>query len=192
MTIINWGKQHSGFDFQAEYETACAEAIRWFIAQAKGKVILFPQVFGPYLSQDDRVPARRVAESLNGLSDSIITVEEPIPLEQLKSIYAWMDVLIGTRMHSNIFALSEGVPVIMIGYLPKTRGMAEMFGIEEWCVDIGEASGNELISRLQKYWEKRVYWPEGKEAEFRRLISSTKQVGAWVHEDYLAWERKAR
>ena len=39
-------------------------------------------------------------------------------------------------MHSNIFALSETVPVIAIGYLHKTRGIASMLGMDRWVLDI--------------------------------------------------------
>jgi colanic acid/amylovoran biosynthesis protein len=189
MTIINWGKQHSGFDRQEQYEAACASAARWFIEQRGGKVILFPQVFGPYLSQDDRVPARRVMQLLPELSSSFFLVEQSLPLELLKSVYSHMDVFIGTRMHSCIFALSEDVPTIMIGYLPKTRGLAEMLGLNEWCVEINQVLGNELIERLQNIIGNHIYWQADKKKEFEELISKTNQVGGWVKDDFEQWVR---
>jgi colanic acid/amylovoran biosynthesis protein len=187
MTIINWGKQHKGFELQGEYETACAAAVEWFVKSTGGKVILFPQVFGPYLSQDDRIPARRVANQFPELAKSIIVVEQPLALELLKSIYSWMDIFIGTRMHSNIFSLCEGVPVIMIGYLPKTRGLAEMLGIEEWYLDINQVSGNALSERLQQLWTRKNFWTEDRNMAIQKTILDALKAGGIVKEDYERW-----
>jgi colanic acid/amylovoran biosynthesis protein len=192
MTIINWGEQHEGFDRQAEYEIGCGAAIEWFIKNSGGRVILFPQVFGPYLSQDDRIPARRVANQFPELSKSIFMVEQPLPIELLISIYSWMDAFIGTRMHSNIFSLSEGVPVIMIGYLPKTRGLAVMLGIEDWYIDINQVIGNELIQLLQKLWDEKNYWTDDIKKKIQKMILEASKVGGLVKEDYERWVHENR
>ncbi len=60
-------------------------------------------------------------------------------------------------MHSNIFALSEGVPVLAIGYLYKTRGMMQMLQLDEWVLDINEINGHKLVSRLDAAWFQRNY-----------------------------------
>lgn len=190
MTVINWGEQHTGFEQQADYEKACAGAIKWFIDNTGGKVILFPQVIGPYLSQDDRIPARRIADLLSEQASSLFLVDQQLPVELLKSIYSWMNILIGTRMHSIIFSLSEGVPVIMIGYLHKTRGMAEMIGIEEWFIDIRQVVGDVLIERLSKFWENQLFWTDERKKIISQSISEAAQVGEKVKEDYERWNQE--
>jgi colanic acid/amylovoran biosynthesis protein len=187
MTILNWGEQHKGFDRQAEYELGCGAAIEWFVKNTGGKVILFPQVFGPYLSQDDRVPARRVVQLFPELAASIFMVEQPLSIELIRSIYSWMDVFIGTRMHSNIFSISEGVPVIMIGYLPKTKGLAEMLGIEDWYLEINQVIGNGLITVLQKFWDGENYWTDNIKQKVQNSILEASGVGELVKVDYESW-----
>ena len=155
MTVINWGAQDSSFRSQDDYESACAAAARFFVENMHGKVFFFPQVWGPLEAQDDRVAARRVVQRLNDVTESIFLVEEPLPPDLLKSIYGLMDVFIGTRMHSNIFALSQNVPVIAISYQPKTQGIAEMVGIGDWCVNITEVTPQMLVEKLQSLWESR-------------------------------------
>jgi len=189
MTIVNWGEQHSRFVHQKEYEDACAEAIHWFLETTGGKAILFPQVFGPYKSQDDRIPTQRVVYRIAEKSNSIVMVDSPLPIELLKSVYGWMDVFIGTRMHSNIFALSEGVPVIWIAYLPKTRGTAEMLGLEEWCLDITQVGSNKLTEMLKTLWETGHYWDEDHKMKYKELISQTDMAADMVNKDYLDWKR---
>ena len=160
MTIINWGAQNKLFNLQAEYESACAKAVSYFIETIKGRVILFPQVYGPLSSQDDRIPAHRIIDKLSHLAGMVTVIDQPITAEQLKSIYGWMDIFIGTRMHSNIFALSKGVPIIAIGYLHKTEGIARMVGVEEWVIDIKNMKGDVLQEKLIELWKARQEWKQ--------------------------------
>ena len=39
-------------------------------------------------------------------------------------------------MHSNIFALSGGVPTIAVSYLHKTEGIMQGLGLEDWIIPI--------------------------------------------------------
>ena len=115
MTVIQWGAQNPRFTRQAEYEAACARAARFFVEQYGGQVVLFPQVWGPSASQDDRVAARRVAGRLADLDRAVFMIEDPLSPDLLKAVYGLTDLFVGTRMHSNIFCLAEGVPVVAIG-----------------------------------------------------------------------------
>lgn len=155
MTVINWEAQNPDFNLQAEYESACSEAARFFVEQYAGRVILFPQVWGPSPSQDDRVPTRRIASRLCDLSSSVFMIEEPIRPNLLKAIYGLMDIFIGTRMHSNIFAMSEGVPVIAIGYQPKTEGITKMVSLERWAINIDEVTKRSLTELLVALYEEQ-------------------------------------
>lgn len=148
ITVIDWGAQFSDFSQQDVYELAMAEAAEYFCQETGGSVIFYPQVCGPDPAQDDRLPARRVAAHLKHRGDAVIVLEERYHPAVLKLAYAQMDVFLGTRMHSNIFALSEGVPVLAIGYLHKTRGIMQMFDLDEWVVDIKTITGEALVNKL--------------------------------------------
>lgn len=190
MTMVNWGAQNPRFARQEAYERACAAAARWFVQQCGGQVIFFPQVWGPLASQDDRIPARRAAAQLADLGDAICVVQDPLPQELLKSVYGWMDLFIGTRMHSNIFALSQGVPVIAIGYLHKTQGIAEMAGLGQWAVEIGQADETILVERLAALWSEREAWRAHIAHVIPPMVQQAAGVGRMVAQDYAAlrWE----
>ncbi len=190
MTILNWGAQNTSFSRQFEYEEACVETIKWFITEKNGQVILFPQVVGPYASQDDRVPAHRVAERLPELENSIYEIEQPLPLALIKAVYSCMDVFIGTRMHSNIFAISEGIPVIAIGYLHKTQGFAEMLGIEQLFINIDQVNGNALIASLSNLWNNYKYWKAKIDEVVPGYYEEASKVGGLVRQDYEIWLRE--
>ncbi len=184
MTIINWGAQNKIFDLQTEYEDACTQAIKYFVEAIKGRVIIFPQVYGPLASQDDRIPAHRILEQLTHLKGEVTVIDQPIPAGLLKSIYGWMDIFIGTRMHSNIFALSQGVPIIAIGYLHKTEGIARMVDVEEWVIDIKNMKGVVLQEKLAELWGARQKWKERIQEQIPAIIEEANKAGKLVADDY--------
>lgn len=184
ITAIQWGAQQKGFQTQTQYETALAAVARHFIHTHGGKVILFTQAWGPSESQDDRPVARRVAERLTDLAGHVLLLDEPLPPALLKALYGRMDVFLGTRMHSNIFALSQGVPVLAIGYYPKTLGIMKMLTLQDWVVDIGQIEEAPLLARFDQLWSHRAPLKELIVHKVRPLIQEAAQAGKWVAEDY--------
>jgi colanic acid/amylovoran biosynthesis protein len=192
MTVIRWGAQNPRFTRQAEYEAACARAARFFIEQHDGQVVLFPQVWGPSVSQDDRVAARRVAEHLHDLNRVVFMIEDPLSPDLLKAVYGLTDLFVGTRMHSNIFCLSEGVPVIAIGYQPKTRGIIQMVGLERWMIDIERVSGQALIGLLEALWNERDSVREHLRRTIPLLVQQGSQAGVMIAADYAVLHDRGR
>ena len=154
ITMMNWGAQNRHFQKQARYEAAIYETINTFLTETEGQVFLFAQVWGPTFGEDDRVPARRVFEKLKE-HGRVYIIDQPLTPAVLKGCYGQMELLLGTRMHSNIFALSEGTPVLAIGYRTKTWGIMEMMGLQEWIVDIEETHSAHLPAQLLKAWNRR-------------------------------------
>ena len=157
ITLIHWGAQSRTFDHQSRYEEAVEAAIRDFLhAQPQGRAVLFAQVQGPTAAEDDRIPARRVLARLGDLAGRVTLVDRWVPYPVLKAAYGQMDLLLGTRLHSNIFALTEGVPVAAIGYQYKTRGVMRMLDMEDWVLDIERVDRDSLVSLLHEAWEDRT------------------------------------
>lgn len=191
ITLINWGAQNPRFGLQSTYEAAVAAAARHFIERYKGSVILFHQVRGPLPIQDDRAPARRVAAQLSDLGAAVQVLEDPVPPDLLKALYGMMDIFIGSRMHSNIFALSEGVPVVAIGYQHKTRGIAQTVGLERWVLDIQEVSPQALIRKLDELWAERETMREHIRQTLPGLCQRASQAGAIIAADFASLARGA-
>lgn len=156
VTIIHWGAQSRTFQRQSSYEAAVEAAVRTFLGDHHGKAVLFSQVCGPTQAEDDRVPAGRVQARLQDLGDRVVRIRDVVPAQVLKAAYGQMDLFMGTRLHSNIFALTEGVPVVAIGYQYKTRGIMRLLGLEPWTVDIDRVQGPELSALLQRAWLERA------------------------------------
>lgn len=190
ITVIDWEAQYPGFENQKPYEATMASTIRYFIEHYGGTVFFFPQSYGPSLAEDDRKPAQRIASQLSDLQQSIILVNTPLPPDLLKALFGQMDVFIGTRMHSNIFALSMGIPVIAIGYLHKTRGIAQSIGIEDWVIEIKEINSQQLIERLINLWDQRARIREQLLKTMPIIAEQAGQAGEILAKDYLRLTKK--
>ena len=164
VTVLSWDKLDRLFHRQEEYENAVASAIRSFVGRHGGHVLLFAQVHGPSEREDDRIPARRIRAALSDLGSRVICIEEELPAAALKAIYGEMDIFMGTRLHSNIFSLSQNVPVLAIAYQPKTHGIMSMLGLNKWVVNIEDVDSEKLSHLLEDLWNSRV--------ELRRLIAN--------------------
>ena len=156
ITLINWAAQNKAFQQQDQYETAVAAAVRHFVENYDGRVILFAQVRGPTWAEDDLVPAKRVKERVSQLGNNVLLFDQELSALQLKAAYGQMDLFIGSRLHSNIFALSEGVPALFIQYQYKTRGVAKMLDLEEWVLTIEAAEPEQLIKQLDRLVEQQA------------------------------------
>jgi colanic acid/amylovoran biosynthesis protein len=184
VTVLDWGAQHSGFQNQSKYEEAICAAIRYFNKKYGGKVLFIAQSVGPTQVEDDRIPAQRISDKLGSSNDAIFHMTESISPMLLKSIYGQLDICIGTRMHANIFAISQYVPVLPIEYLPKTRGIAQTAGIADWVVDIYSITESMLIQKLESLWSEKDTVRKHLQAIIPQLIQDSLQACILIAEDF--------
>ncbi len=192
VTAIDWGAQFQGFDRQSKYEAGLAGALRTFLSKHGGRAILLPQCWGPTQNEDDRLPAARIANRLKDLSGAVLAVNTPLAPDLLKAVFGQMDLFIGTRMHSNIFALSQAVPVIAIGYLHKTEGIARSVGIEGWVLDIQQVDEERLSQKLEELWSERQPVRRALEARLPILTQETLRAGEIVAADFANYSKAAK
>lgn len=184
LTLLNWAAQNRLFDRQEAYEEAMAEVIRTFILKYDGHVVLFSQVHGPTEAEDDRVPARRVYAKVRGFDQRVSLVEQAVAPDVLKAAYGLMDFFVGTRLHSNIFALSEGVPVVAIEYQYKTRGIMRMLGLERWVISIGQTDVLKPSEVFQEAWLEREQTREMLQQIMPTIVGQASRAGAMIAADF--------
>ena len=109
--------------------------------------VLISHVLGPGAHEDDRLALDDLARRLGPVRFS--RVDHPGTCRDLKSIYACMDYVVGTRFHSVIFAQGAGVPCLAIGYGGnKAVGIMNDRGLGEYVVPIEEATADVLCRRF--------------------------------------------
>ena len=158
ITVRKWnfsGHKNSNKKF-LNYLNAISKAIEYVISSFDARVILFPQViYAPY--DDDRVISNLVKDRLKSSIKEYVTVlTEDYRVEEIKGMIGQMDLFIGTRMHSNIFATSMNVPTIAISYEQKTKGIMEMLDMGNYVVDINTITTYKIISVIDKAWKNKL------------------------------------
>jgi len=76
--------------------------------------------------------------------------------EELQDILSGLTMLIGARIHSAVFALTVGVPVIAIAYeIHKGYGILEMAGQKDLVLDISSLREEDLLLRIDTVMRQR-------------------------------------
>ena len=75
-------------------------------------------------------------------------IEEDYDAEELKGIIGQCDLFIGSRMHSNIAALSQSIPTIALGWSYKYYGIMKRLGMEEYVSHLNSVSFEELRTKF--------------------------------------------
>ena len=146
LSLLDRAAQDQNFKNQNEYEDAIYEFLCLLGKQQQIKVFVFSQVTGPSEDQNDRLIAQRFFERVH---TKIPTTLMPVfrSSQEIISSYRQMDLIVGTRMHTGIFALIESVPLLLIGYQPKACGMMNLLGLGQYCVPINDLTADWLFEK---------------------------------------------
>lgn len=155
---------------QVRYERAVAQMADAAIDRYGATVVFIPQVTSAGHGDDDRVVSRRVAAAMEQAST---VLDDQFDHPTTKALYADLDVLVGTRFHSVIFALSSNVPALAIAYEHKTRGIMSDLDLDEWVIDFEAVTGEMLIER------------------FAALVASSDRYRAQLHERLPGYQERA-
>ncbi len=157
LTLMDWQGQNPQFRNQLTYEHAILALMRHVQQRYGARLVLFAQCTGPTAAQDDRRIARRLvaAAQAQGL-DGVTLIDAALSPELLKAAYTHLDLLVATRMHSAIFALSAHVPTLVIGYLHKSVGIMEMLGLERHALAIDTVDAEQLCAGFDALWTERA------------------------------------
>lgn len=128
------------------YKQAVTETIAHLAKQEDTEVFIMPQCIGP--ESDNDLFISREIYALFDRTPNVHLVDDNLLPEELKYVYSRMDLFVGTRMHSNIFALSEYVPCVAISYDLKTDGIMEDAGLSDYVIDIKRITSDQLIDRI--------------------------------------------
>lgn len=151
VTVRDWFRAR---DRQLQYEQTMAGFARWLIDERDAAVVFVPQVTYLRGGDDDRITSRRVAAAVER-PPGILTVEEDMSAAQVKGLCGRMDLFVGTRMHSNIFAVSEGVPSLAVAYQHKTIGIMAMLGLDRYVVRIEALTCERLRNTFDEILARR-------------------------------------
>lgn len=155
MTVRHWNfpGYSDGKTRFSNYLEVVTATIEWLISKMNATVVLFPQViYSP--KDDDRIVSSEIVSKIKHKANIRVLTKDYSP-EELKGTIGQMDLFIGTRMHSNIFALSNGIPTIAISYQKKTDGIMNMLGMSQYVLDMANLTFDDMVRLIQVAWNSR-------------------------------------
>ena len=131
------------------YINAVTKCMEKNIKEKNAIFVFIPQVIVEY--GDDTLVAKEIKKRItNENKDKFIILEEDLSPVELKTTIWNLDYFIGTRMHSNIFATTMGVPTVAIAYEKKTNGIMQTVGLDKYIVEIDEITEEKLEEKLDE------------------------------------------
>ena len=145
LTVRKWFKTEAQLE---KYMKSVAQVIDHLVEKYNAEVFYLPQVIAEKFDDDDRVIALKVKDYVVHKEQFNVIDNDLHPYEAI-GLCGSADIFIGTRMHSNIFTLINGIPVVAIEYEHKTRGIMQGLGIEELTINIGDVTFETLSEKVE-------------------------------------------
>lgn len=153
LTLMDW--RWHGLEARRQYVCVIRNFLRYLIKEFNADVIVIPQV-------------TKIEENVNSILCDILRnmnyneinkihiLRKELSLKELLEIYANIDFLIATRMHSAIFALSVGTPTLAIAYDQGAKwGIFKMLGAENIVLNYKGINEQLIINKFKWIWSNR-------------------------------------
>jgi len=151
LTLIDW--RWSGLEAQSRYIHALIKLINYLIKELNAEILVIPQVIIP--SEDTELIFSKILKGINDKS-RVFFLQEEFSVQDIINIYAELDFLIATRMHSAIFALSVGTPTLAIAYdFGAKWGILKMLGVENITLNFNEVNDQSLLNKFKWVWSHK-------------------------------------
>jgi colanic acid/amylovoran biosynthesis protein len=138
------------------FRDAVATTVTWLVRDHAARVTFLSTCQGvpEYWMDDSAVACEIVAGLPLDVLDSVDVDRAFHPPDLLTRRYADFDMLIATRMHAGILALTVGTPVLPIAYEFKTSALFEAMHLGEHVIRIEEISEDRLLNHCRAFIEE--------------------------------------
>ena len=133
-------------DSQRAYLSAVADALAHLRARFGAEVTIIPQTAMDIRAGD------HLGAMLADRGIAYTNLREDFTPDELRALYGGVKLLVGTRMHGNILAMSACTPVAAISYMPKTAGILRAMDLADWYVDIECLGDGALTDLVERQW----------------------------------------
>ncbi len=137
---------------RSQYIDAIAKTVDYVIRHYNATVFFIPHLVG-FWGYNDPDMINEIYEKIKAKHKTKIL--GTYSAEEIKGLIGESKIFIGTRMHSNIYALEECVPCITISYLPKCEGIMKMLNLEKWVIPVEKVNTKSLIAMVEELWNEK-------------------------------------
>lgn len=145
------------FGLRMDYPAYLKQLLLALLEEHDGEIRLIPHTYAAKgdvesdLDASEKLRASLPRES----TDRIRIVTGEFGPHEVKGVIGMCGFFIGSRMHSCIAALSQGIPCVGVAYSMKFHGVFETVGMEEWVVEARESETGQAIGRTLELFQQR-------------------------------------
>jgi polysaccharide pyruvyl transferase WcaK-like protein len=146
------------FGLTLDYAAFLKSLVVALLHQTAGELWLVPHTFAPTGNvESDPEACRKLRDALPiDVQSRVRIVDGEYDAREVKGLIGMCDLFVGSRMHSCIAALSQGVPCAAVAYSMKFRGVFESVGMEDWVVDARRVTADEAVGKVLSLYARRM------------------------------------
>jgi len=140
-----------------QYVKLLIDLAKYFLNKQNLSIVLIPHQVQPVENPeipDDRFLCDLIKISLGNVPD-VVTLRDYYSAEILKAIIGKMDLIIGSRYHGIIAALSQMIPALVFGWSHKYFELLCDVGIEQYIADYKNLNKEDLLALSESAWLNR-------------------------------------
>jgi len=147
----------SGTGLENAYLSFIMEVIGCCTRELGAEVVLIPHEikYSPGAADDDRFLCRLAAESAGG-DVPVRAMTGEYSAAAIKSVIGRLDLLVGSRFHSIVAALSQRVPAVVLGWSHKYLELMRLFDLQQYVVDYDKLESRALVQLVRQAWDVRL------------------------------------
>lgn len=150
---------------QAKFEEELSKVIVFLASNGK-QVICIPQCTSQMKKDDDREVLSRIKRRIGKVKQVYYIFDQKSP-DFLQTVYEKCTFLLATRMHSAIFSLHVGTPVIALSYDPKHSGIMENLHLQQWVIPVNKVTYQLLLFKINDLQKNMHLYKEQINKEIR-------------------------
>ena len=124
------------------------------VSSIGAKIVLIPNELSPDTAFDDAHVAKEVWNRMTGKAQ-VAVVEGEYTAQQLKGIIQHCHVVVAARYHTIVASLSQGIPVLAIGWHAKYPGVMGLVGQQEYLCSAKSLQLDDLKHKFDDLWQSR-------------------------------------
>lgn len=139
---------HNGEELYMKYINSLSDMVVWLHNNGY-HALLIEHTIATRHHESDILCLQEITKNVDSKAFTLIS-DENYTCRDLKAIYGNCDFVIGTRFHSDIFAMSECIPALAISYEGyKSMGIMQDMGLSDYCIAMNEVTSKNLIERFE-------------------------------------------
>ena len=142
------------------YIESLVQLCEYILENTDRDIVLIPNEFTPGLKISDISVANQIYEKavkdkkIDSGRISVLDISN-LTSKELKNEIASCEVMIASRYHSCVAALSAGVPLLVVGWHWKYQELLELYGQEAWAIPTELCDSEILKKKFAELWLKK-------------------------------------